>query len=331
MNLKLMHLSGKTYFLNMRLDATIYQTKVALVYLNKLEYQILEFVLNSRVLQDNELISSIGYSENDTIIFYEPISRTELESIPKNFGFVSFHQTISNSHLMQNKNSVQLNEFPTEWESDIDYQNTIKALNEPFILADPSSSTYQAFDSLKKHKYEIKNAPSNFEITYQKAIAKITEPIYPQDKVLELIQNAVNSEFANKKKIDNMPNSDEKADLSDIEIERSNGIKSRAQIQAQLSAKYPNLKQYQKYNHFNKKEKVKKLVIQEKEPFLFNKYASIFAEKINPYPNLNVQPPAPPIFLTHPQPIDIQNVSAKRQNSHFLNQINDITHQNEET
>ena len=94
MILKFLHIDGRTFSLDMNDDATIQQTKIALIYLYKLEYHALEFVINGRILNDDEIISRIGYFNSSYITFYEPALTDDIEEVPPYFGSTFLHHVL---------------------------------------------------------------------------------------------------------------------------------------------------------------------------------------------------------------------------------------------
>lgn len=210
MILKFLHIDGRTFSLDMNDDATIQQTKIALIYLYKLEYHALEFVINGRILNDDEIISRIGYFNSSYITFYEPALTDDIEEVPPYFGSIPqacnfsgappFNETdafsCANNDISQ-QDKANISPFQ-EIENGND-QKYLKYIMEPSLIQESqdSDSNYfpVSFDG-NEFKFSAKKKPTNFQKIYQANISTLESPIYPQNEIIQKTKNSVDQYYS---------------------------------------------------------------------------------------------------------------------------------------
>lgn len=201
MILKFIHINGESYSLDMNDDATIQQTKIALIYLYQLQYHALEFVINGCILNDDEVISQIGYHEDSYIIFYEPEPPEEIDDISPFFGSIpqvcnsSGAPSFSEKDVLPNVSSdgyQNIDPFQ-EIEKGND-QKYMKYVIEPSFIQDPQDP-YSDYNKVSFNGNEVKlNASqrqTKFQNLYKNNIDELTKSIYPQDEILQKTKKSI--------------------------------------------------------------------------------------------------------------------------------------------
>ncbi|KAK8899827.1 hypothetical protein M9Y10_002149 [Tritrichomonas musculus] len=207
MIIKFLHTNGTTFTLDMNDDATIQQTKIALVYLYKLPYKSLEFLINGRTLNDNEIISQIGYLGDGYIIFYEPVPSEDIEGISPFFGSIPqicntlgappFSDKDTMRRNTPQQNTEKINPFKDiENGSDRKY---LKYIIEPSLIQEKKDSSID-FNPISidgnEIKYSSNKKATHFEQLYKNDIDILTKPVYPQTEILRKAKTSVDYFYA---------------------------------------------------------------------------------------------------------------------------------------
>lgn len=200
MILKFLHINGKSFSLDMNNDATIEQTKIALIYLYKLQYHALEFLINGRILNDEEIISQIGYFNGNYIIFYEPDLSEDVGEISPFFGSVpqvchpSGAPSLIENSLSNSNNDSNQDTSPFQDIEKGNDQKYLKYVIEPsFIQETQESCTNYNLASFNGNeiKFNATKKPTKFQNLYKTSIDELTKSTYPQDEILQKTKKSV--------------------------------------------------------------------------------------------------------------------------------------------
>lgn len=175
MIIQFLHVCGQTYKLNMKENATIEQTKMALIQIYQLPFQTLEFIYNTRVLNNDEIISTIGYISNTYIIFNENVD--EPDEIPSFFGEIPQICNYSNEDALD---ETEINDI-----SSLQNINSVPDLQDPLFYQDsPSNLFSQITDQF----------PSNnkFQSISQREFDALSKQVYQASEIIPAIQMASN-------------------------------------------------------------------------------------------------------------------------------------------